>query len=151
MHVCTEWWKCTFLSKWRHKHEIYSLSHTKTSKNRTEKCASSQVKQKTGLKDVIIINGFQWTPFEWTLLETGSDIKKELMQLVSHAEVMCACEKILQITILIFTTPIHLHVQMPVKALLQEHKLFYIQDRCICSWQNGNQTLPKSSLFQLSR
>lgn len=65
------------------------------------------MKQKTGLKDVIIINGFQWTPFEWTLLETGSDIKKELMQLVSHAEVMFACEKILQITILIFTTPIN--------------------------------------------
>lgn len=61
------------------------------------------MKQKTGLKDVII-NGFKWTPFEWTLLETGSDIKKELMQLVSHAEVMCACEKILQTTILIFTT-----------------------------------------------
>lgn len=65
------------------------------------------MKQKTGLKDVIIINGFKWTPFEWTLLETGSDIKKELMQLVSHAEVMCACEKILQTTILIFTTPIN--------------------------------------------
>lgn len=65
------------------------------------------MKQKTGLKDVIIINGFKWTPFERTLLETGSDTKKELMQLVSHAAVMCACEKILQTIILIFTTPIN--------------------------------------------
>lgn len=64
------------------------------------------MKQKTGLKDVII-NGFKWTPFEWTLLETGSDIIKELIQLVSHAEVICACEKILQTTVLIFTTPIN--------------------------------------------